>query len=102
MRHAWRAHRLRRLIAHVPQDPADDQAGTYKDEQIERLSVEPPPDDRDQRYPQKVERHHKARVASLESLAHAVVRQHAGDAEPGDSGRLSKLDPRHEPRPGRD
>ena len=65
----------------VPQHAADDQASAREHEDVERLAVKHPADQRDQRHAQEIERNDHGRVAGAERVGQAIVRRQAGDPE---------------------
>src|SRR5712692_704411 len=67
----------RRLGAQIPDDADHDQAGAEEHERIERLSVEEPADERDERDPHEIERNHDDGVASAKRVGESEVRRQA-------------------------
>src|SRR5829696_8491802 len=81
----------------VPHDPGDDQAGTGENEDIERLAIEPPSDDRDQGNAHEIEGNDDTGIAGAERIAEAKMREQAGGPESDDGGQLVDPDLAHEP-----
>src|SRR5439155_25922401 len=101
---AWSAYRSPSsgFAAEVPHDADDDQASTGEHIEVERLGVEPPAHDCDQRDSQKIERDGEACVSRPKSVAHAIVGQQAGNSEAEHARQQVETELAHEGRAGAD
>jgi len=76
------------LRPQVPQYPRDDEACAQEYEHVERLAVEPPGNDRNERNTHEIERHDHARIAGAKSVGETVVRDEACAADCHNGGNL--------------